>query len=569
MANGIRKVLGNLVRKIREDGAAKALGGNNKSWEEKTNSRIARLGLTQRQQRLSRLWAWYRAQTYDSRKLDWNGDEIKDEIEIETIASTGVVPPGFQQSATEVPLEFRKPTAPYALPRVIVHRFTGLLFGEQHAPKFEVSDDPQTEDWINAVLIAANFRQRAKRARNMGGAMGSWCVGFKFRDGAPVIEVHDPRWCFPQFVERGSRELRRLEIKYVYPVERLNPENGEIEEHAFWYRRVIDAQTDTQWDPVPVEDGDEPAWPDLKHETVTHGLGFVPVEWGHNLEGEDDEIDGDPDCEGTFDAIKAIDALRAQANKGTLKNADPTLVVNTAEPLDSVQKGSDHALKFPNPGEGAKYMEMTGGGLKFALDLADKFREGVLEVCQVVLDHPEAGAQKTATEVERVYSSMVERVGDLQVMYGGPWLRLAEKMIKAGRMIEQGQPVQREDGTTEVRRIKLPPRTEKAQDGSVQRFERELGPGGTVAMKWPPIYQPTLDEITKAIDAMSRGVLNNLIDQDTAVRFVARFLGVDAVDKMIKKIEAERAQRDAEAQQQMAQAMGGAGGPPGGGALTR
>jgi len=73
----------------------------------------------------------------------------------------------------------------------------------------------------------------------------------------------------------------------------------------------------------------------------------------------------------------------------------------------------------------------------------------------------------------------------------------------------------------------------------------------------------------QAIDAMSRGVLNNLIDQDTAVRFVARFLGVDAVDKMIKKIEAERAQRDAEAQQQMAQAMGGAGGPPGGGALTR
>ena len=568
MANGIRKVLGNLMSRIRQEGAAKSLGGNNKSWVDKTNARIARLGMTQRQMKLSRLWAWYRCESYASRKLDWNGDEIKDEIEIETIASEGVVPPGFQQAATEVPLEFRKPTAPYALPRVIVHRFTGLLFGEQHAPKFEVADDPQTEDWLNAVLTKAVFRQRAKMARNMGGAMGSWCVGFQFRDSEPRIEVHDPRWCFPEFVERGSKVLRRIEIKYIYPVETINPENGELEEQAFWYRRIIDAQTDTLWDPVPVQDGDEPAWNDLRSETIKHGLGFVPVEWGHNLEVQG-EIDGDSDCEGTFDTVKAIDALRAQANKGTLKNADPTVVINCTDDLSSIQKGSDHALKFPNPGESAKYMEMTGAGLKFALDLADKFREGVLEVCQVVLDHPEAGAQKTATEVERVYSSMVERVGDLQVMYGGPWIRLAEKMIKAARILAAGQNA---DGSTVVQwsAIKLPPRMEKDQAGQPQRIERVLGPGGTVALKWPPIYQPTLDEIAKAIDAMSRGVLNHLVDQETADRFVAKFLGVEAVDKMLKKIEAERAQHDAEAQQQMAQAMGGGGGPPGaGGALTR
>jgi hypothetical protein len=159
-------------------------------------------------------------------------------------------------------------------------------------------------------------------------------------------------------------------------------------------------------------------------------------------------------------------------------------------------------------------------------------------------------------------------------MYGGPLVRLGEKMIKAARLLAAGQPVPAADVEGGVvnqwSRIKLPPRMEKDAAGNPQIFQRELGPGGTVTMKWPPIYQPTLDEIAKAIDAMSRGVLNNLIDQETAVRFVARFLGVEAVDKMIKKIEAERAQRDAEAQQQMAQAMGGAGGPPGGGGvLTR
>ena len=550
MANAARRMLGALVDRIRSSTGV----GDSPGAQEKMNGRIARLGLTPRQLALNSLWAWYRNQRYDACGADWNGDKITDTVETEMISTQGFVPNGFVAAGADFPLKFRKPTAPYALPRVIVNRFTGILFGKGHAPKICVAGDPATEDWINAAFEAAGIWAQMNIARPYGGAMGTVAIGFQFVNGLPVIEVHDPRWCEPKFVAHGNLELQSFEKRYIYPEDERNPETQKVEAKWYWYRRVIDQESDTLWDPVPVGEGDEPVWDDLPNKRVEHDFGFVPVVWIQNKPVQDSH-DGDPDCEGIFDNVETIDRLISQANKGTIANADPTPVVTTDAELKSLKTGSDGVLKLPQGGTFA-YAEMTGGGTKMAIDLFKELRSLALEVAQCVLDHPEAGGQKTATEIERVYASMLECAGVLQVQYGDTGLKpLAEKMIKAAKILGAGRPG--EDGEVHIGAINLPPRVTTRDDGTVETQPRALGQGGTVSCKWPPFFTPTLDEIAKAIDAMGKALQSSLIDEDTAVAFVAKMMGIEDTVALRAKIKAEKAKREQEQAAQMAAAMGG------------
>lgn len=299
------------------------LGGKLGSKDNAQNAmeRIRRLGLSPRQQELNRLWAVYRCTQYAHRKLDWSGRENVDELSSEVISSQGYIPPGFvdmsRQSSSTFPLKFRRPTAPYALVKVVVDRFTGLLFSEQQHPEIKVDGDPQTEDWLRTVVEAARLWPALIQARAFGGAMGTACLGFQFINGKPTIEVHDPRWVFPEFSEHGSTILTSIEKRYTYKKEVRDQATGRWEEKDFWYRRIIDEQSDVLYQPVEVS-GEEPAWQEARR--VDHGFGFCPVVWVQNLPVQDSE-DGDPDCPAPVYEMEAtIDALVAQANRAIIAN---------------------------------------------------------------------------------------------------------------------------------------------------------------------------------------------------------------------------------------------------------
>ncbi|MFH1184473.1 MAG: hypothetical protein V1755_05480, partial [Chloroflexota bacterium] len=391
--------------------------------------RVKALGMSPRQLELNRRWAWYTAVQYDNRRLDWSGRECTDPIEHEAIASAGFLPPGFYDAGESMPLKFRKPTVAYHLVRVIVNRFTSLLFSESQSPRLIIEGDQDTEDFVSAMIDAARLWPAMIMARTHGGATGTACIGFQFLDGRPVVEVHDPRWIIPTFIDRASWRLRSIEIRYHYPVEERDRETGLWEEVPYWYRRVIDETSDTLFRGIPVEDGTEPLnWP--VERTVQHGMGFCPVVWIQNIPVQDD-ADGEPDVWGIYDIIEAIDALLSQAQKGTLANADPTLIINTASELGSIRKGSDNAIKLPGSGDNANYLEIGGAGLKMAMDLSAQFRSYALEVAQCVLDHPDT-ASRTATEIERVYSSMLSKADIMREQYGQRGVRpLVEMMIAA------------------------------------------------------------------------------------------------------------------------------------------
>ena len=184
------------------------------------------------------------------------------------------------------------------------------------------------------------------QARAFGGATGSACLGFQFSNGKPLIEVHDPRWIYPVFRDRHRLILGSIEKRYQYPVEVLDPESGDWTTGWVWYRRVINEEVDVIFKPAPVlENGVEPDW---EIQTgVEHGLGFCPAVWIQNQPVTGD-IDGEPDCHGIFDMVESIDQLHSQAKRAVMANMDPTLVISTEAPMDSIEKGHGKALKLPS-----------------------------------------------------------------------------------------------------------------------------------------------------------------------------------------------------------------------------
>ena len=516
--------------------------------------RNARLGMSARQTELNRLWARYRCVQYASHKWDWQGRQVVDPTHHDAIASGSLIPPGFYDaSGAMVPLQYRKPTAPYHLGFAIVNRFTGMLFSERHHPKLNVQGDPETEDFVHALAETSRLWSKFIVARTLGGAMGSVAVGFKFVNGTPRVEIHDARWCDPVFLDRDELTLASIEKRYQYPVERRDPDTNQWITEAFWYRRVITQDTDTVYEPAPVGEGEEPRWKIAQQ--FEHGYGFCPVVWIQNLPVLDD-IDGDPDFMGAEDQLDAIDCLLAQANFGTLANCDPTLVIKTAAMMADVRKGSDNAIKLPGQGDDAKYLELEGLGAKAAVDLAMIFRKAALEVTQCVLDQPEQAGAVTATEIERRYSAMIEKADILREQYGERGVKpLIEMMVRAARQLTKPKLV---DGMVQASTLNLPARIIASSDGSAaKRAERKLGPGGNLGLGWPGYFLPSADDTQKKALAAGAAKTAGLIDQKHASNYVAGDFAVEDVDAMLGEIEQNALTQQAELERMALQGVPG------------
>lgn len=508
--------------------------------------------MSPRQQELDHYWRYYSCTTYDGRRLDWSGQENLPKVEHEQVAQAGFIPPGFYDAGQTMPLKFRRPTAPYYLGRVVVDRFTSLLFSHRRTPKVVVEGDPDTQDWLDGAIQAGRLWPTMIQARTFGGAMGAVGLGFKIVDGAPVFEAHDPRWCHPEFEDRHSGTLASLEIRYSYP-DHIRGPKGEPIQAWFWYRRLIDAERDEVWPKVPVGDGAEPVWEEYRSRAVEHGLGFCPAVWIQNLP-VDGDVDGDPDAHGGFDIIEAIDALIAQAHKGTLSNCDPTTVLATDAEMDEVRKGSDNAIKLEAGGT-ASYMEINGQGPRTAMELVEVLEQKFLRLVRCYLDSNKDGPAKTMMEIERNYSAMLEKTDLLREQYGERGVKpILTMLLRAARKLAGAKIERAADGTPRIVRetINLPPKVlQEGADGRAVFVPRKLGPSSLVALQWPPYFTPSLDDIVKAVQAAGIARAAQLLDDEHAIAFIAPYFQIADTRAMLDKIRAAAETANAQVEQQM------------------
>jgi hypothetical protein len=515
-----------------------------------------------RQLELDRRYGYFRGTCYDGRTLDWNGDPLYD-------SNVGIgrerdIPPGYTDSTgATTPLRARRPSAPYYLARVVVKRFTGLLFSKNHHPKLRVFGDADTEDWVDAAVEAGRLWPQMISARDMGGSQGSVAVGFEIANGVPVFEVFDARYCTPKFTNRLSGELASLDQVWAIKEYVRDPDDGRMIEVQLWCRRYVDKETDTLWQGVFAPEGDvtQIDWNSaeaMARATVReHGFGEVPIEWIQNVVVEG-EVDGDSDCHGAYDQIEQIDTLTSQGIRGTIANCDATLVVATDDEVPpDLEKGSEKFITV-NKGDQVMYLEMAGSGSKLAFEQADKLEEKVLRLVQCVLDQGArpSGAARTATEVEKDYSSMHEKGDVLREQYGERGVkRLVAKLIRAAQRMAKTVPTRDADGNLARPTIMLPPRVVTLPDGKVKLVERKLGPGGVLSLQWPPYATPTPADAEVAVRTAGNAMSMKLVDHEHAAQMVAPYFQVEDVKPMLQAMDkADRAAEDLYTQQTLSAA---------------
>lgn len=496
--------------------------------------------LTERQKELNELYAYYKVAEHDAKGVDWQGKPVMRRAARDAISRQGYIPPGFYDAGGDtLPMDFRRPAAPLGIVRTIVARFTGLLFSERRHPRVTVPGDPNTEDYINALMEQGMFWGTMALCRNYGGAMGSACIGFRVNEGNVSFEALDPRWCTPEFIGRSYTDLEKITIQYTYSKEERDEVTGGWTQKWYWFRRVVDRMTDTVWVPIRCKDHDkEPPWDYMRKNTIAHNYGFVPYEWIQNIKS-DDELDGDPDAVGCYDLVRTVDQLLSEVWSGTISNCDPTLTLITDMDLNAIKKGSDNAIRM-NQGSSAQYLELGGNGPRTGLEVAKALEDRIFRLAQCVPDNVlfETGGEKTATEIERVFSSMLEKADQLRSQYGPAIVRICQKLISAVRMLVAVR--QLEDGRFVRYRINVSPRVVQQGDGDSVEIPRDIGRGTLVRVIWPPYYSPSLNDVDTAIRLATTAKDSEVLTKTSAVNYFAPLMGVDPLKELLAlKKEAE------------------------------
>jgi hypothetical protein len=489
---------------------------------------------TDRQKTLSGYAQFYSCDKYEARRTGWTGEPATH------VVLGDYLPPGYwiTDASGQVPLLDRRPTAPYYIAKVVVDRFTSLLFSRGRCPTILVPGDNETADWLTAFAKKTRFWSRMRYARQVGGALGSVAVQITVQNGCPKLVIHDARWCTP-VLDPVTGDVLALDKRYQYTKRVTDRETKVVRDEKFWYRRVIDGTSDTVWQDVPVNDPkrqqkhpldlksdefQEPEWSRYPATSVPHGLGFCPVVWIQNTPN-DDAVDGQPDCFGAFEMIFCADALRSQLFHAVLANADPTAVVESNRDFDEIKRGSSGAIQVETGGS-ASLLESNGRAMDIGLQMMAALEDRALTLAQCVLDaEGTKRKEKTAAEVERQFSTMMDKADLYREQYGETGVvTLLEMALKIGRKVK----------------IKLPKReTVLPGGGGIEYGEVTIGKGEEVTLKWPPYFRPSIERTEIATNA-ALAAKGQLIDTNTAVSFVAEMFGVENVGLLLESLKAEK-----------------------------
>lgn len=482
---------------------------------------------------LDALEAYYRCTQYDGRKYDWNGA-------MRGYGQAADIAPGWY-----VPLRQRRPSARYDLPRLIVRRFSSMIFGTERFPQIIVDGDEDAQDYVRALSKAAKLPAKMLELRNKGGAQGAAGVSFGFIEGLPRVTIHNAKHItILSWADRYEQRPKEVLESYSYQRTVWDQLSGKPKEVTLYFARYWSEDVEVVWDPIPAEVAREPGWmTKVKSTTTTHGYGFCPFYWVQNLPDCDGQ-DGDSDYEGQCDTFDEVNTLLSATGKGTVANVDPTLVIKDDRKNNTGQiaKGSENAIWSKG---GAEYLELKGESLKAALALLAEYKQEVLDTVGVVLGDPDKmGAQVASAAALRVlYMPMLTQCDILREQYGGLMVQLLKGILLASKMIAtqaegpvgvtaDGQRVQ--DQPT----VELPPRV---VDG--EAVDRVPGESEHIDLNWPPYFPNTWTDTEVAIKAIqaARGGTGPIISRKTAVENVAPLLGIADPEQEIEDMDEDRA----------------------------
>jgi hypothetical protein len=468
-----------------------------------------------------------------------------------------------------VPLAMRRPNAPYRLSRIIVKAFTGMLLGQNRWPQIR-SDDPDTQAFCEAVIKAANVRNRFTRARNIAGACGTAGLSWLFRNGRPVVRVHVGRfihvleWEDPdELVPRHVTELYRT---FATRATKDGPQRYEV-----WARRDWTPVADIVFKPVEVTPQNPIEWVIDEDRSYPHGDEECHFVWLTNQPDDEDPsaIDGQPDYAETYEQLDTIDCSNSVFVQGVARNLDPTLHVARENPEDIkvIRKGSDNAI-VTGPNGKVIYVTIPGDVVETGEKLVSQQRTQILETAQCVVTDPDkaAAAGTSSLTMKLVYAPMIGATDLLREPFGAGLVRLLEQMQRsAARAMgprEGDAPADEEleqspEGSEQFEHGELPPEEQEPErvnfylelpprvvldpildaegkptgENNKQIVEQHPG-NGKIELEWGDYFPPTSDDKQKTLTTLAQSTPGkSIVSQRTAVETAAATLNKDATEE--------------------------------------
>lgn len=518
--------------------------------------------------------SYYQCTQHNTKKWDFDGRAVVN-IRVGTPGSTGLV--GMEKPANYIPMSHRKPSAPLRLAKLIVDRFTSMIFSEDKFPHIRVDGDPDTEDFAQALSTAGKLPLKMLLARNIGGSTGSVGLSWCFQNGSPKYGVHNPKNIYiHSWDDRMELIPRHVSEVYLYYEVRWDPKKKCFANIYYWFRRDWTPDWDIVFKPVLFNPGQPTFWEPDPTRSFNHQDGICHFTWIQNLPSE--EIDGVPDYDGLYDKFDEIDIIASVMTRGIKFNLDPTLVLKVDPDYvkrSGIMKGSEHSLTVGKDGD-ASYLALPGDSVDAGMKVLDRLVKATLDESQCVLADPDKLAAQGTSSValKMIYGPMTAKSSIHREQYGTGIERLLEPQIVIARKRssvlipvldaagnqavdeQSGQPLQAKE------ELYLPPRIETNIDPetgkeTIKKIPRDPGEGGDVNLQWPAFFPPTVQDQNLTVTTLQLATGGKaFLSKKTAVDIVAQTFGIDPAEEQ-RRIESQSDQDKADESEMTPPGMGG------------
>lgn len=414
-----------------------------------------------------------------------------------------------------IPVRSRKPKIIFPYAKTLTGRLVSKMFGEDVFPTFNIEESPDDQEFIRMVVKVSRLKYRMlepmKKLLNTGSAfMRFWIV-----DGVLKMEGYDSKYCYPEFSPSG--DLQSVDIKYVFTDEKELDQNGNFKRK--WFKMRLTTSSEILYD-NPEFDPDSEVEPEFHVvEQVDHDLGFVQGEWFRTSENKHSP-DGYSLIEDVTDFIDELCYSMSQSSSAISYNQDPQLWFKnmTEEEMAEMIRSATKSWNLGRNGE-AGFLESNLVGVERADGIRDKIRTNIQDFTRILLLDPEkiVGSAQSAKAMEVLHGPMVDLIRELRGMVVPSFRNMILKMglailISAKRGLDV--PIQLPAGY------------------QPQTLDFEL--------KWPPIFQQTMEDLQKKVGVAGSAKSQGLISTFTALKFIAEDFGIEDLEGELKAIEEDQ-----------------------------
>jgi len=472
---------------------------------------------------------------------------------------------------TEVALNRRKPREIIPLFKTAIETIHSFVWGGARFPRVTIAatrtdDDDDADEigprlWDDDATALTTFVQEVVRSAKLDRAVGEYsrkalvtsscAVLLCFKAGKLRYSVEPGKHCTPSWSPDDPSKLQSLDICYKFPREEQIPGTAQVRSVDYWFRRVIDEQNDTVYQPVRVT-GQPPIWTVDSSQSVNHALGYCPVVWVRTLPMSSDAIDGvpviDPALYRLLDRVNYVYSLRGRSVE---YNLDPQWVRKNVPVGDrqALQKSTAKIWDIEDEGKDKpadiKLIEAEGSGAVSASELTSDLHKRFCEAVRIVIADADAvkGRNISGVVLEYLHAPMIALASDLRKDLGddafGDVINLALRMICTVKTRGEDVFIQ---GVSKAVKLMM-----TAQLG---------GPWleFPVRLQWGRFFSPQSDEVSTLVQSAAAAKKEGLVSRQKATQLVADLFSITDVGAELDTIDDEKQQAQQDAVQ-TAQAM--------------